>query len=192
MRKSWTLGEIEDIRHLVVFENLTARQVAEQLGYTKKQVQHCCDRFNIKRKMILWEEKEIFLLKKLVEETTINYKAISYRFNRTLRAIKFRIKLIYGTQDLRKIRNIKFLNIENNNKRYSEDEIIFLQKNYYVKGATECSRILKRNVNSIWTKTYELKKNGYKFEDGFYVNGWQVQLAKEKRNELLRFVRNKS
>ena len=36
MRKSWTLGEIEDIRHLVVFGNLTARQVAEELGYTKK------------------------------------------------------------------------------------------------------------------------------------------------------------
>ena len=190
MRKSWTLGEIEDIRHLVVFGNLTARQVAEELGYTKKQVQHCCDRFNIKREMILWEDKEIFLLKKLVEETTINYKAISYRFNRTLRAIKFRIKLIYGTQDLRKIRNMKILSIENSNKRYSEDEIVFLQKNYHTKGARECSKILKRTIKSVWAKVSELKKKNYKFESGFYVNGWQVQLAREKRNELLRFMEN--
>lgn len=161
--KSWTTGEIEDLRYLRTVERLRIREIAEILERSKRTVEEATHRYGIKIEEP-WKEQELELLKSLVFDTGSKKKEIAKRLGRTERAVGSKMIEMFGSSGLTKLRNESFLNRAE--ARFTEKEIKFLQEFYYAKGAKECARILKRTVNSITLKTKRLRNQGVEFEKG--------------------------
>ena len=123
-----------------------------------------CRRLKI-RKYETWDIEKEKKLENLIFRTNFSKLEIARKLGRTELATKTRMKELFGSSSIQKLRNLSFLN--NSETRFMESEIEFLKKNYYKKGAKECAKILKRTSQSIVKKVYKLKKNGVEFEDQF-------------------------
>ena len=66
--KSWTTGEIEDLRYLRTVERLRIKEIAEILERSKRTIEEAAHRYGIKIEEP-WKEQELELLKKLVFDT---------------------------------------------------------------------------------------------------------------------------
>ena len=164
MGKYWTTGEIEDLRILKTVEGLTNKEISKILERTEASV------FSKTKKCKLlkfenWTKQSDELLEKLVFNTYRKIEEIARKLGRTELATKTRMKELFGSSSIQKLRNLSFLN--NSETRFMESEIEFLKKNYYKKGAKECAKILKRTSQSIVKKIYKLKKHGVEFEEQF-------------------------
>ena len=164
MGKYWTTGEIEDLRILKTVEGLTNKEISKILERTEASV------FSKTKKCKLlkfenWTKQSDELLEKLVFNTYRKIEEIARKLGRTELATKTRMKELFGSSSIQKLRNLSFLN--NSETRFMESEIEFLKKNYYKKGAKECAKILKRTRQSIKNKVWELKKKGVEFKKQF-------------------------
>nr|DAI16760.1 MAG TPA: hypothetical protein [Caudoviricetes sp.] len=63
--KSWTTGEIEDLRYLRTVERLRIREIAEILERSERTIEEATHRYGIRIEEP-WKEEELELLKKLV------------------------------------------------------------------------------------------------------------------------------
>mgnify|MGYP000864054640 CR=1 FL=1 len=66
--KSWTTGEIEDLRYLRTVERLGIKEIAEILERSKRTIEEAAHRYGIRIEEP-WKEQELELLKKLVFDT---------------------------------------------------------------------------------------------------------------------------
>nr|DAT01937.1 MAG TPA: Myb2 [Caudoviricetes sp.] len=66
--KSWTTGEIEDLRYLRTVERLRIREIAEILERSERTIEEATCRYGIRIEEP-WKEQELELLKKLVFDT---------------------------------------------------------------------------------------------------------------------------
>lgn len=157
----WTTGEIEDLRYLKTYEKLSNKEIAEILGKTERTIAAYSCMHGI---VILkpWEKQDEELLKKLVFNTSYQKKEIAKKLGRSEKAIKVKMREIFGSYSLTKLRNESFLNRLGSD--FTENEIKFLQDFYYKKGGKECASILKRTVKSIKNKVASLKKQGVEFK----------------------------
>lgn len=71
--KSWTTGEIEDLRYLRTVERLRIREIAEILERSKRTVEEAVHRYGIRIEEP-WKERDLELLKSLVFGTNIKKK----------------------------------------------------------------------------------------------------------------------
>ena len=160
----WTTGEIEDLRRMKTFEKLSNKEVGIALGRTEISITTQSKKYKI-LKFEHWSEQNEDLLKKLVFNTHSKMCEITKKIGKTETAIKAKMGKTFGSSSLKKLRNESFL--KRSETKFTELEIEFLKKNYYKKGAKECTKILKRTKQSIKNKVWELKKHGVKFEEQF-------------------------
>lgn len=66
--KSWTTGEIEDLRYLRTVERLRIKEIAEILERSERTIEEATHRYGIRIEEP-WKEQELELLKKLVFDT---------------------------------------------------------------------------------------------------------------------------
>lgn len=159
--KSWTTGEIEDLRYLRTVERLRIREIAEILERSERTIEEATCRYGIRIEEP-WKEEELELLKKLVFDTGNKKKEIARRLGRTENAVRSKMIEMFGSSGLTKLRNESFLNRAE--ARFTEKEIKFLQEFYYIKGAKACASALKRTKYSVTLKAGRLMRQGYEFK----------------------------
>nr|DAX53126.1 MAG TPA: GcrA cell cycle regulator [Caudoviricetes sp.] len=71
--KSWTTGEIEDLRYLRTVERLGIKEIAEILERSKRTIEEAAHRYGIKIEEP-WKEQELELLKNLFLTPTTKKK----------------------------------------------------------------------------------------------------------------------
>ena len=159
--KSWTTGEIEDLRYLRTVERLRIREIAEILERSERTIEEATHHYGIRIEEP-WKEQELELLKKLVFDTGNKKKEIARRLGRTENAVRSKMIEMFGSSGLTKLRNESFLNRAE--ARFTEKEIKFLQEFYYIKGAKACASALKRTKYSVTLKAGRLMRQGYEFK----------------------------
>lgn len=159
--KSWTTGEIEDLRYLRTVERLRIKEIAEILERSKRTIEEAAHRYGIKIEEP-WKEQELELLKKLVFDTKEQKKEIARRLGRTENAVRSKMIEMFGSTSLTRLRNKSFLSMAET--RFTETEIKFLQDFYYIKGAKACASALKRTKYSVTLKAGRLMRQGYEFK----------------------------
>lgn len=159
--KSWTTGEIEDLRYLRTVERLRIREIAEILERSERTIEEATCRYGIRIEEH-WKGEELELLKKLVFGTGNKKKEIARRLGRTENAVRSKMIEMFGSSGLTKLRNESFLNRAE--ARFTEKEIKFLQDFYYIKGAKACASALKRTKYSVTLKVGRLMRQGYEFK----------------------------
>ena len=85
--KSWTTGEIEDLRYLRTVERLRIKEIAEILERSERTIEEATHRYGIRIEEP-WKEDELELLKKLVFSTSNKKKEIAKRLGRTEKCSK--------------------------------------------------------------------------------------------------------
>ena len=159
--KSWTTGEIEDLRYLRTVERLRIKEIAEILERSKRTTEEAAHRYGIKIEEP-WKEQELESLKNLVFGTDNKKKEIARKLGRTERAVGSKMIELFGSTSLTKLRNESFLGMAE--ARFTEKEIKFLQDFYYIKGAKACASALKRTKYSVTLKAGRLMRQGYGFK----------------------------
>ena len=147
--KSWTTGEVEDLRYLRTVERLRIKEIAEILERSERTIEEATHRYGIRIEEP-WKEQELELLKKLVFDTGNKKKEIARRLGRTENAVRSKMIEMFGSSGLTKLRNESFLNRAE--ARFTEKEIKFLQDFYYIKGAKACASALKSTKYSVTLK----------------------------------------
>ena len=94
--KSWTTGEIEDLRYLRTVERLRIKEIAEILERSKRTIEEAAHRYGIKIEEP-WKEQELELLKKLVFDTNNKKKEIARRLGRTENAVRSKMIEMFGS-----------------------------------------------------------------------------------------------
>nr|DAW82193.1 MAG TPA: RNA polymerase sigma factor [Caudoviricetes sp.] len=73
--KSWTTGEIEDLRYLRTVERLSIKEIAEILERSERTIEEATCRYGIRIEEH-WKEEELEMLKKLVFDTSNKKKKL--------------------------------------------------------------------------------------------------------------------
>lgn len=153
MKKYWTLSELKEMDYYRN-QNMTFNEISLLIDRSESGCRKASHRY-LKSRKAKYTDQEINLIDKLFKEYK-NISQIAFTLKRTKRGIQSYLKKKYGTS------NYSYFNdrFSKNYNEWSEIDINYLIENYHILGALGVSKKLKKTLNAIYTKVWELRKKG--------------------------------